>query len=56
MCTILKISRSSYYAWLNRKVSLREKRREELKVEIKRAFELSKKRYGSPKKHCEEKV
>lgn len=49
MCTILKISRSSYYAWLNRKVSLREKRREELKAEIKRVFELSKKRYGSPR-------
>lgn len=47
MCTVLKIARSSYYAWLNRKESLREKRREELKTEIKRVFELSKKRYGS---------
>lgn len=45
MCPILKILRSSCYAWLNRNVSLREKRREELKVEIKRVFELSKKRY-----------
>lgn len=45
MCGILKISRSSYYAWLNRKISLREK----LKTEIKRDFELSKKRYGSPR-------
>jgi len=49
MCPILKILRSSCYAWLNRNVSLREKRREELKVEIKRVFELSKKRYGSPR-------
>jgi len=49
MCTVLKIARSSYYAWLNRKESLREKRREELKTEIKRVFELSKKRYGSPR-------
>lgn len=49
MCGILKISRSSYYAWLNRKASLREKRREKLKTEIKRVFELSKKRYGSPR-------
>lgn len=49
MCEILKISRSSYYAWLGRKASLREKRREKLKIEITRIFEWSKKRYGSPK-------
>lgn len=49
MCEILKISRSSYYAWLGRKASLREKRREKLKIEITRIFEWSKKRYGSPR-------
>lgn len=49
MCTVLKIARSSYYAWLNRKESSRKKRREELKTDIKRVFELSKKRYGSPR-------
>lgn len=42
MCGILKISRSSYYAWLGRKASLREKRREKLKIEITRIFEWSK--------------
>jgi putative transposase len=49
MCKVLKISRSGYYAWLHRKVSLREKRSEKLKIEIKRIFEWSKKRYGSPR-------
>ena len=49
MCKVLKILRSGYYAWLHRKVSLREKRSEKLKIEIKRIFDWSKKRYGSPR-------
>ena len=49
MCKVLKISRSSYYAWLNRKISFRELRREQLKIEITRVFLWSKKRYGSPR-------
>ena len=35
MCKVLKISRNGYYAWFHRKVSLREKRNEKLKIEIK---------------------
>lgn len=43
------ISRSSYYEKKSRKTSKREKENEELKLEIRRIWELSHKRYGSPK-------
>ena len=43
------MSRSSYYEKKGRGASKREKETEELKLEIRRIWELSHKRYGSPK-------
>jgi putative transposase len=49
MCTVLEVSRSGYYKWIQHKPSAREKRREALKKRIRKLFHLSKKRSGSPK-------
>ncbi len=49
MCQILKVSRSSYYYWTNKKPSKRLLRRLELGVAIKKIYDWSKGRYGSPR-------
>ena len=49
MAYILKVSRSSYYAWLTREPSSHELRDKELLTEIKRVFERKRKQYGSPR-------
>ena len=49
MCQILKVSRSSYYHWLNKKPCQRLIRRLELGVAIKKVYDWSKGRYGSPR-------
>lgn len=49
MCQILKISRSAYYYWINKKPSNRFIRRLELGVVIKKVYDWSKGRYGSPR-------
>lgn len=49
MCQILKVSRSSYYHWTNKKPSKRLLRRLELGVAIKKIYDWSKGRYGSPR-------
>jgi putative transposase len=48
-CDVLEISRSGYYAWLNRPASARTRRREELAVKIERVHEENRKVYGSPR-------
>lgn len=45
----MEVSRSGYYAWLKRKPSEREKKRERLKKQIRRVFDESRQLYGSPK-------
>ena len=40
MCRVLGVSRSGYYAWRKRPVSVREMANQELKVEIKTIYEL----------------
>lgn len=49
MCNILKVSRSSYYYWVGKKPSQRLIRRLELGVSIKKVYDWSKGRYGSPR-------
>jgi transposase InsO family protein len=49
MCKILKVSRSSYYYWLTKKPSIRLHRRLELGVAIKKIYDWSQGRYGSPR-------
>jgi putative transposase len=51
MCGLLNVSRSGYYAWLHRPVSLRAARRQEIAGEIRRAHMDSKALYGSPRIH-----
>ena len=49
MCAVFRVSRSGYYAWLNRKPSKRAVEREILSGEIHKLHDLGKGRYGSPK-------
>lgn len=49
MCEVLGVSKSGYYAWLNRPKSEQKKRRERLTARIKRIYLESRKIYGSPK-------
>jgi putative transposase len=49
MCQVFKVSRSSYYSWINRKLSKRATHNEMVLKEIKRIFIKSSSRYGSPR-------
>lgn len=49
MCKILKVNRSSYYYWLTKKPSKGLHRRIELGIAIKKVYDWSKGRYGSPR-------
>ena len=49
LCRILQISRSGYYAWLERPESAHATRDRELRVHVRASFDASKKRYGSPR-------
>ena len=53
MCRVLGVSRSGYYAWRKRPVSVREMANQELKVEIKTIYEQSRQSYGSPRMQAE---
>jgi putative transposase len=53
LCDALGVSRSGYYAWLARKPSDAEVRREELTAEVKGIHAEVKGRYGSPRIHAE---
>jgi putative transposase len=53
MCDILQVSRSGYYAWVDRAPSDRRLRREELIGHIREAHERSDGTYGSPRVHAE---
>jgi putative transposase len=52
MCKVLKVSRSGYYVWKGRPASGREQANEALWAEIKAAYQLSRKTYGSPRIHA----
>lgn len=49
MCQVLKVGRSSYYAWLKHKPSKKEKRDKVLTEQIQEVYFDSKQRYGSPR-------
>jgi len=49
MCKVLKVSRSGYYQWLNRKPSTRKVENQLIEERIKQIYKASKRRYGSPK-------
>jgi len=53
VCEVLGLSESGYYAWLNRKPSLREEANHELKARIVGIWERFKKCYGAPRIHAE---
>ena len=48
-CRLLKVSRSGYYAWLERAESVHAQQDRQLSVRIRASFEASRKRYGSPR-------
>lgn len=49
MCSLLRVSRSGFYAWRGRPESRRKRQDRRLKVEIRAAFLASRARYGSPR-------
>jgi len=51
MCQVLSVSRSGYYSWLKYPISQRKKKDMQLKLEIQRIYDKSRKRYGSPRIH-----
>lgn len=51
MCRVLKVSSSGYYAWLHRKPSQRQCRRDALKGAVAQAHQASKRIYGYRKVH-----
>lgn len=54
MCNVLDVSRSGYYAWLNRPESLRKKENRKLALQIRVIHNQKyKKVYGSPRIHME---
>ena len=52
MCKVLKVSRSGYYAWKRHSPSQRERANEALLAEIRAAYQLSRRTYGSPRIHA----
>ena len=52
MCLVLGVSRSGYYAWRRRSPSLREQANTRLLAEIRAAYQISRKTYGSPRIHA----
>lgn len=51
MCRVLRVSPSGYYAWLERPVSPRARRREHLAKKVQQIFTNSRQTYGSPRVH-----
>lgn len=51
MCRVLDVGRSGYYAWCNRKPSIRELEDRELVQQIRKEHQISRKTYGSPRIH-----
>ena len=49
MCIVLAVKRSGYYAWKKRPLSPRAKANEDLLEQIREAFEVCRKVYGSPR-------
>lgn len=52
MCKVLKVARSGYYAWVNRKASPRQQENEILSEQIQQIHQQSRQTYGSPRIHA----
>lgn len=52
MCKVLRVSRSGYYAWLKCSQSMHAQANEDLLTEIRAAYQISRKTYGSPRIHA----
>ncbi len=53
MCRVLEVAPSGFYAWRSRGPSLRARREERLRLEIRSLHRRLKERYGAPKMHSE---
>jgi transposase InsO family protein len=53
MCEVLRVSRSGYYAWVDRPQSIRSSRQAELTRQIRKVHDESFGTYGSPRVHAE---
>ncbi len=53
LCRVLDVSRSGYYAWRGRPMSIREQQDQHLRAQIRRVHQKSKGRYGAPRVHAE---
>jgi putative transposase len=51
MCEVLQVSRSGFYAWMNRAPCQRQLRQEQLIEAIRQSHQESQGRYGSPRIH-----
>jgi putative transposase len=49
LCRVMDVTRGGYYAWRNRKASIRSKRDAALLAKIRRFYDASHQRYGSPR-------
>lgn len=53
MCRVLEVSRSGYYAWLQRPPSAHQQQDQQLTTQIQAIYEQSRKTYGSPRVQAE---
>jgi len=53
LCSVLSVSRSGFYAWLERPLSARKRADAALAIDIRAAHKLGRKTYGSPRVHAE---
>jgi transposase InsO family protein len=53
LCRVLGVTRSGYYAWRTRKPSVTARRRAELDLAIRTAYDAGRANYGSPRVHRE---
>ena len=49
MCRVLSVSRSGFYAWLNREPSAQAARRETVGAALEQTYYRCKRRYGAPR-------
>ena len=53
LCRVLDVSKSGYYAWRGRPISIRIRQDQQLSAQIRQVHQKSKGRYGAPRVHAE---
>ena len=53
MCRVLGLSTSGYYAWLKRPPSARARRDADLRIQVRKSWEASRRTYGRPRIHAD---